>query len=87
MLRSVRYLYTAKRNDEGKLVYHIDGLNLSAEDFAYPGTLIEDEMIPYIETALSGETVYSQEIMDRIRPGDIFSQPAIRFMKRKTRDV
>lgn len=64
MLRSVRYLYTAKRNDEGKLVYHIDGLNLSAEDFAYPGTLIEDEMIPYIDTALSGETVYSQEIMD-----------------------
>lgn len=64
MLRSVRYLYTAKRNDEGKLVYHIDGLNLSAEDFAYPGRLIEDEMIPYIDTALSGETVYSQEIMD-----------------------
>lgn len=64
MLRSVRYLYTAKRNDEGKLVYLIDGLNLSASDFAYPGTLIESEMIPYISTALSGQTVYSQEIMD-----------------------
>lgn len=64
MLRSVRYLYTAKRNDEGKLVYLIDGLNLSAKDFAYPGTLIEDEMIPYIDKALSGEVVYSQEIVD-----------------------
>lgn len=64
MLRSVRYLYTAKRNREGKLVYLIDGLPLSASDFAYPGTLIEDEMIPYINTALSGEIVYSQEIMD-----------------------
>ena len=63
-LNSTRYLYTAKRNDEGKLIYLIDGLDLGAEDFAYPGTYIEDEMIPYIEAALSGETIYSQEIMD-----------------------
>lgn len=63
-LNSTRYLYTAKRNDEGKLIYLIDGLDLGAEDFAYPGTYIEDEMIPYIDAALSGETIYSQEIMD-----------------------
>ena len=30
----------------------------------YPGTYIEEEMIPYIESALSGETIYSQEIVD-----------------------
>ena len=63
-MNSTRYLYTAKRNDEGRLIYLVDGLDLGAEDFAYPGTYIEDEMIPYIETALSGETVYSQEIVD-----------------------
>lgn len=63
-LNSTRYLYTAKRNSEGRMIYLIDGLDLDAGDFAYPGTYIEDEMIPYIDKALSGETVYSQEIMD-----------------------
>ena len=37
---------------------------MSAEDFAYPGTLLEEEMIPYIESALSGKRIYSQEIVD-----------------------
>lgn len=37
-LNSTRYLYTSKRNAEGKLIYPVDGLDLSAEDFAYPGT-------------------------------------------------
>lgn len=63
-LNSTRYLYTAKRDSDGRLVYLIDGLDLEAEDFAYPGTYIEEEMIPYLEAALSGETVYSQEIID-----------------------
>ncbi len=63
-LNSTRYLYTAKRDDDGKLIYLIDGLDLDAEDFAYPGTYIEDEMIPYIEAALSGEITYSQKIVD-----------------------
>ena len=63
-LNSTRYLYTAKRGKDGRLIYLIDGLDYSAEDFAYPGTYIEEEMIPYIETALDGETVYSQNIMD-----------------------
>lgn len=63
-LNSTRYLYTAKRNKEGKLIYQVDGLDLGASDFAYPGTYIEKEMIPYINKALSGKTVYSQEIVD-----------------------
>ena len=63
-LNSTRYLYTAKRAEDGTLVYLVDGLDYAAEDFAYPGTPIEDEMVPYIEKALSGETVYSQEIVD-----------------------
>ena len=63
-LNATRYLYTAKRNEEGKLVYLVDGLDLDASDFAYPGTYIEEEMIPYIESALSGKTIYSQQIID-----------------------
>ncbi len=63
-LNSTRYLYTAGRNEEGKLVYLVDGLDLDADDFAYPGTYIEEEMIPYISSALNGETTYSQNIID-----------------------
>lgn len=63
-LNSTRYLYTAKKGDDGKLIYLIDGLDLDADDFAYPGTYIEDEMIPYINEALSGKIIYSQQIVD-----------------------
>ena len=63
-LNSTRYLYTASKNEKGQPIYLVDGLDLGAEDFAYPGTLIEEEMVPYIETALAGETTYSQNIMD-----------------------
>ena len=63
-MNSTRYFYTAKRNAEGKLIYLVDGLDYGTEDFAYPGTYIEKEMIPYIEKALAGETVYSQDILD-----------------------
>ena len=63
-LNSTRYLYTAKRGDDGRLIYLIDGLDLDAEDFAYPGTYIEEEMIPYIDAAMNGQTIYSSEIVD-----------------------
>lgn len=35
-MNSTRYFYTAKRNAEGKLIYLVDGLDLGADDFAYP---------------------------------------------------
>lgn len=63
-MNSTRYFYTAKKNSEGKLIYLVDGLDYDADDFAYPGTYIEEEMIPYINRALSGEKVYSQDILD-----------------------
>lgn len=70
--KATRYLYTAKKNEDGTIVYLVDGLKLDAEDFAYPGTPLEEEMIPYIEKALAGEKVYSQKIMDTTW-GHIFS--------------
>ena len=63
-LNSTRYIYTAARNKEGKLVYVVDGLDPEAGDIRHPGDYIEDEMIPYIEAALSGKIVYSQDIID-----------------------
>lgn len=63
-MTSARYLYTAKRNADGDLIYVIDGLNKDASDFRNPGDKIEDEMIPYIEKAMNGESVISQDIVD-----------------------
>lgn len=63
-LNSTRYIYTAKKNEEGKLVYVVDGLDPDADDVRHPGDYIEDEMVPYINRALSGENVYSQDIID-----------------------
>ena len=58
-LNPTRYLYTAKMGADGRPIYLIDGLDLDAKDFAYPGTYIEKEMVPYIDRAISGENVYS----------------------------
>ena len=63
-MNSTRYFYTAKKDSDGKLIYLVDGLDYGADDFAYPGTYIEKEMIPYINRALSGEKVYSHDILD-----------------------
>ncbi len=63
-MNSTRYFYTAKRAEDGTLVYVVDGLNKDAADFRNPGDPIEEEMIPFIERAMSGETVYSQDIVD-----------------------
>lgn len=63
-LNSTRYIYTATKNEEGKLIYVVDGLDPDADDVRHPGDYIEEEMVPYIDKALSGETVYSQDIVD-----------------------
>ena len=63
-LNSTRYIYTATKNEEGKLVYVVDGLDPDADDVRHPGDYIEDEMVPYIDRAISGENVYSQDIID-----------------------
>ena len=42
----------------------VDGLDSDADDVRHPGDYIEEEMIPYIDKAISGENVYSQDIID-----------------------
>ncbi|CUO09524.1 Virulence sensor protein BvgS precursor [Anaerobutyricum hallii] len=63
-LNSTRYIYTATKNEEGKFVYVVDGLDSDADDVRHPGDYIEEEMVPYIDKAISGENVYSQDIID-----------------------
>lgn len=58
----VRYLYTAKETENGEFIYMIDGLDISAEDFRYPGDPIEPEIVPDMKKALSGETVLPDDI-------------------------
>lgn len=61
---NVRYLYTAKKNDEGKYIYLIDGLPLNSEDFRDPGDYIEEDIIPDIEMAYQGKQILPDEILD-----------------------
>ena len=72
-LNSTRYLYTATRNEENRLIYVVDGLDPNAGDVRHPGDYIEDEMIPYINKALSGKTAKSILIScgARLAPFDI----------------
>lgn len=58
----VRYLYTAKRADDGTLIYVVDGLPSDSEDFRYPGDPIEPEIVDEMERALANEIVYPTDI-------------------------
>ena len=58
----VRYLYTAKVTDKGLFIYLVDGLPTDSPDFRYVGDPIEAECIPDMKRALSGETVFPNEI-------------------------
>ena len=56
--------FTVKRAADGTLIYLIDGLEPGSPHFGYPGTPLESEMVPYVEAALSGQSVYSRDIVD-----------------------
>lgn len=58
----VRYLYTAKRGEDGKFIYLVDGLSEDNEDFRHIGDLIEPECIPDMERAYKGKTILPGKI-------------------------
>lgn len=67
LLRSVadvRYLYTAKYNWEGQLIYLIDGLDAAAEDIRHVGDPIEPEIREDLSRCLAGEIRHSERIME-----------------------
>lgn len=60
----VRYLYTATKTPDGTYIYLVDGLPLDSIDFRNVGDPIEEEIIPDIERAWSGEKVLPDLIKD-----------------------
>ncbi len=63
-ITDVRYLYTAKQNAAGQLVYLVDGLAADAPDFRRPGDPIEPEIIPVLQRALAGEEILPDQIQN-----------------------
>jgi len=63
-IANIRYLYTAKKDKDGKLIYVIDGLNKDDSLFRHVGEPIEDEIIPKLELCLNDKIVLGDEIMD-----------------------
>lgn len=64
-IANIRYLYTAKLNDNGEYIYVIDGLDPTPDpdDFRHVGDLIEDEIIPELEKCLNNEVVLSDDFL------------------------
>lgn len=60
----IRYLYTAKKMEDGTYIYLLDGLDMDSDDFRYPGDRIEKENIPDLEKAYKGETVLPRQILN-----------------------
>lgn len=63
-IANVRYLFTAKRNDEGKIIYIIDGLQPESPDFRHIGDLVEDEILPELNQCFAGKKVDDDRILD-----------------------
>ncbi|MEG2330227.1 GGDEF domain-containing protein [Anaerorhabdus sp.] len=70
-ITNAKYLYTAKENEDGALIYLIDGLPMDDPDFRYPGDLIEPDFQADLRKALNGQRVMPNEILDTDW-GDVF---------------
>lgn len=63
-LANLRYLYTAKRDADGQLIYLIDGLNNNAADIRQVGDPVEPQIQEYLARCLAyGEPQYSDDIL------------------------
>ena len=62
-LTAVRYLYTARLNDQGKAIYVVDGLDPAAEDFRHIGDLIEPEVLPLLTRCLRGSPAHADKVL------------------------
>lgn len=60
----VRYLYTAKRIEDGSYIYIIDGLDSSSSDFRNAGDIIEEEIQNDMNRALNDEIILPSNIKE-----------------------
>jgi diguanylate cyclase (GGDEF)-like protein len=61
---NLKYFYTIKRNDQGALVYVIDGRGNDAPGFCLPGQPLKEELSAQAELALGGKKVFGHTIQD-----------------------
>ena len=62
-IANIRYLFSAKRNSQGTIVYVVDGLPLGSEDFRFINDPVEEEILPQMNTCLGGRIVGSDDIL------------------------
>ena len=64
-ISGLKYLYTLKVNDEGIMIYMIDGQPAGTEDYCPFGLPVEDALLPDIWKAMNeGVTVYADKVRD-----------------------
>lgn len=60
---NAKYIFTAKETGDGRLVYVVDGLMMTDEEYRSPGVEIEPELQEYVRTALSGREVVPERFI------------------------
>lgn len=63
-LANVRYLFTAKRDATGTIVYLVDGLPPQSDDFRHIGDPVESEILGDLNMCLDGKQVNIDKIMN-----------------------
>jgi diguanylate cyclase (GGDEF)-like protein len=63
-MTNLKYLYTIKRNDQGTLIYVIDGQDSKTPGFCYPGQPLEKKLQKQAELALEGQRIFGDAIQN-----------------------
>ncbi len=63
-ISEIKYLYTATKNENGDLIYHIDGLPYDDPEFRNVGDLIESDFIEPLSKALQNNIVMPDDILE-----------------------
>jgi len=63
-IANILYLYTAKRTEDGRYIYVVDGLSKDDELFRHVGDPIEDEIISMLSQCLNDEIILENKILD-----------------------
>lgn len=65
IMTNIKYLYTAKKNSAGELIYIIDGYLNEKDDFRHIGDLIEPEITAQLNATLTtGKPIYAPKIQE-----------------------
>ena len=68
-LNSTRYIYTAKKNEEGKLVYVVDGLDPDSDDVRHPANAFIDDIQESLDSGMNdhiSKPINMEEVTDTI---------------------